>query len=978
MSQSHILVLTDIVDSTALVERLGDEASARLWAAHDRLARDLLHRWHGREIDKADGLLMLFDQAADALNFVWAYHRALATLAVPLQARAGLHAGALTLRENDPADVALGAKLLEVDGIAKPTTARVMAIAQGGQTLLTAEACAALGDPAAALGQAGALLRSCGHWRAKGLQAPFELFEFVAPGAPALPPPASSAKAYRVARQGAHWLPVEHVERQLPAERDAFVGRSQALAQIAARLGDGARLLSLVGIGGCGKTRLAVHFAWAWLGDFPGGVWFCDLAAARTLDGIVRAVAATLDLPLSAEDSVRQIGQAIAARGRCLLVLDNFEQVQGHAEATLGHWLDRASQASFLVTTREVLGLPGEQVFALAPLDPDEAAELFTRRAQSAQSAQAASGGHPPSAQDEAAIGPLVRLLDGLPLAIELAAARVRVMPTRLLLQRMSERFKLLASSGGRRDRQATLRATFDWSWDLLSAPDRAALAQLSVFEGGFTLEAAEAVLDLGPDDAARWPADAVHSLVDKSFVRPGADDRFDLLSSMQAYAAEHLRTPGHFDGSGPAALQAAQARHAAYFAALGDERAAAHQGVELENLVAACRWAAASDQTQTAVDLLDGAWAALRLRGPFRIGAELAAQLQALAGLDAAQTASVRRVAGQALVASGQLAEARPHFEAALRLAGDAGDRLGQARALCQLGHLDLAAGQADAAQRGYAQALHGAQALHDQGLECEVRNGLGTLHDTLGQLDEALQQYQAGLAVARRAGDLHREAGLRGNIGNVHASQGRMAEALADYEAALHAAREVGDRVYEGNMLCNLGYLHLTEGRPLDGRASFEPALAIARDLGHAQLECIVLCNLALVDDALGRRPDAMHHYEAALAIARQLRSHRSEGQILGYLGPLMAAEGRLDDARRSLEAGARLLAEVSDRFSLGVLVGNWAEVEALAGQTATARELLDQATALARDIGAGPASELGLSLARVARLLGEQPGG
>jgi len=977
MSQSHILVLTDIVDSTALVERLGDEASARLWAAHDRLARDLLHRWRGREIDKADGLLMLFDQAADALNFVWAYHRALATLAVPLQARAGLHAGALTLRENDPADVALGAKPLEVDGIAKPTTARVMAIAHGGQTLLTAEACAALGDPCAALGHPGAALRSCGHWRAKGLQAPFELFEFVAPDGPALPPPASSPKAYRVARQGDHWLPVEHVERQLPAERDAFVGRSQALGQIAARLGDGARLLSLVGIGGCGKTRLAVHFAWAWLGDFPGGVWFCDLAPARDVDGIVRAVAATLDLPLSAEDSIRQIGQAIAARGRCLLVLDNFEQVQGHAEATLGTWLDRASQACFLVTTREVLGLAGEQVFALAPLDPDEAAELFTRRAQSAQSS--ASREHPPSPQDEAAIGPLVRLLDGLPLAIELAAARVRVMPTRLLLQRMSERFKLLASTGGRRDRQATLRATFDWSWDLLSGPDRAALAQLSVFEGGFTLEAAEAVLDLGPDDGARWPADAVHSLVDKSFVRPGADDRFDLLSSMQAYAAEHLRTPGHFDGSGPVARQAAQARHAAYFATLGDERAAAQRGVELENLVAACRWAAAAGQTQTAVDLLDGAWAALRLRGPFRIGAELAAQLQALAGLDAAQTASVRRVAGQALVASGQRAEARPHFEAALQLAGDAGDRLGQARALCQLGHLDLAAGQADAAQRCFVQALHGAQALHDHGLECEVRNGLGTLHDTLGQLDEALQQYQAGLALARRVGNQRREAGLRGNIGNVHASQGRMAEAQADYEAALHAAREVGDRVYEGNMLCNLGYLHLTEGRPLDGQACFEPALALARDLGHAQLECIVLCNLALVADALGQRQDAMRHYEAALTIARQLRSLGSEGQILGYLGPLMAAEGRLDEARRSLEEGARLLAEVSDRFSLGVLVGNWAEVEALAGQTGTARELLDQATALAQDIGAGPASELGLSLARVAGLLdGQLPGG
>ena len=146
---------------------------------------------------------------------------------------------------------------------------------------------------------------------------------------------------------------------------------------------------------------------------------------------------------------------------------------------TLGRWLDRAADARFLVTTREVLGLPGEEVLALAPLPPAEAADLFMQRAE------AAKAGFRPNAEDRAAIAPLVALLEGLPLAIELAAARVRVMPPRTLLLRMSERFKLLASSGGRVDRQATLRAVFDWSWELLSLPEKAALAQLSVFEGG-------------------------------------------------------------------------------------------------------------------------------------------------------------------------------------------------------------------------------------------------------------------------------------------------------------------------------------------------------------------------------------------------------------------------------------------------------------------------------------------------------------
>ena len=270
------------------------------------------------------------------------------------------------------------------------------------------------------------------------------------------------------------------------------------------------------------------------------------------------------------------------------MILDNFEQVARHAEETLGRWLNRAGDARFLVTTREVLGLPGEEVFALTPLAASDAASLFLIRAE------AAKPGFAPSAEDQAAITPLVKLLEGLPLAIELAAARVRVMPPRMLLQRMSERFKLLSSTGGRLDRQATLRAVFDWSWDLLSVAEKAALAQLSVFEGGFTLESVEAVLDLSPYENAAWTMDVLQSLVHKSFVRPVTDTRFDLLVSVQEYAAEHLRTAARYEGSGPAALLEAEMRHGAYFAGLDEKAAVADGCAELDNLVVACRRAAA------------------------------------------------------------------------------------------------------------------------------------------------------------------------------------------------------------------------------------------------------------------------------------------------------------------------------------------------------------------------------------------------
>src|SRR5436190_689683 len=293
LSLVRALLLTDVVDSTKLAATLGDAAMARLWAAHDRAARDLLREWRGREIDKSDGMLLLFETAADAAGYALAYHYALAGLEVPVKARAGLHVGPVA-------------------------------------------------------------------------------------------PPADSANVYRVVRHGYVWLPARQIPHKIPAERDVFVGRHEPLRDLAVRLQAGARLVSVIGIGGTGKTRFVTRFAWTSLGDFPGGVWFCDLSAARDVDGIAHAVADSLDVALGKDDPVAELGNAIAGRGKCLVILDNFEQVSRHAEETLGQWLDRAAAATFVVTTREVLGLPGEQTLALPPLPPADAVALFERRATQA------------------------------------------------------------------------------------------------------------------------------------------------------------------------------------------------------------------------------------------------------------------------------------------------------------------------------------------------------------------------------------------------------------------------------------------------------------------------------------------------------------------------------------------------------------------------------------------------------------------
>ena len=298
---------------------------------------------------------------------------------------------------------------------------------------------------------------------------------------------------------------------------DSFVGRETELAELAERFAAGARLVTIKGTGGAGKTRFACRFARSRWDELAGGAWFVDLTEARTAVGLLHATAMALEVPLRGEgfDALAaQVGHAISGRGPVLLVLDNFEQVVQHASVTLGRWLQMAPEASFLVTSRESLKLGGEQVFVFAPLPEADGVTLFELRAR------AAGATLPQDPQTRATIARIVAAVDGLPLAIELAAARAVLLSPDQLLERLSERFKLLR--GGQRgdtDRQSTLRGLIRWSWELLEPWEQAALAQLSVFRDGFFMDAAEAVLDLSAWPDAPWSLDVVGSLLDKSLL---------------------------------------------------------------------------------------------------------------------------------------------------------------------------------------------------------------------------------------------------------------------------------------------------------------------------------------------------------------------------------------------------------------------------------------------------------------------------
>jgi predicted ATPase len=719
---------------------------------------------------------------------------------------------------------------------------------------------------------------------------------------------------------------------------------------------------------------------------WPGGEWFCDLTEARDLNGIVSAVAGSLAVPVDSGDPVTRLVHAIASRGRALLILDNFEQVSDHASETVGRWLDRAPDARFLVTSRERLHVRGEEVLALDPLEPETGAELFIDRAR-----RQSPGFEPePSAVD--LVREVVRLADGMPLAIELAAARIRVMAVSEIVERMRERFQLLRGAG--EGRHASLKAVIDGSWEGLEAWEKAAWTQCAVFEGGFTLADAEGVLDLAAWDRAPWVVDVVQSLVDKSLLRarvpeqrPGGGlpvARFGMYATLQEYARQKLREAGAIPGggSGAAAERRAEERHGNWFARYGEEVSATtrwpggaiqSRAPDLENLTAACRRALARGDQSVAVATFRAASAVLLLRGPMGVALDLGQEVMARLAPDSQGMADTLMSVAQSEWYAGRMKQARLHFDQALAIVRRRGDRSRECVILDSIGSLHRTQGDLEAARASHDEALAIARAVADRGTEGVVLNNLGIVYREQGRLEEARSCYEAALAIHRETGNRHSEGIGLSNLGNLLRSLGRLEEARARHEAALKIHREIGNRRSEGHVLGSLGNLHFDLGQMDEARAKFEAALAIHREFGDRRFEGVVVGYLGHWSAKLGRLEEAAARYQAALAIAREVGARRFEGNVLGELGTVERQRGRLEEARASLARGEAILRQLDARIDLGKLLLARAELEHDCGERAAMRRTLDEAESLAVEMGAGPSSELGRVLDRLRQTLG-----
>ena len=860
------LLFTDIEGSSALWER-DETLMSQALALHDALARRTVESHGGSVVKKTgDGILAVFDEASAALTATLELQRALRDSAesggAPLRVRCGLHRGVVEHRDGD------------YFGSTVNRAARIMSAAHGGQILLSQ----AMVDSVRDRLPAQVSLRDLGRIRLRDLSTPECVHQAVHP---------------QLRLEFPALRTLETTPNNLPQQPTNFIGRDKELAELK-RLLASARLLTLTGAGGCGKTRLGLQLAADSLERFPDGAWLVELAPLSDPGLVPRTAATVLGLEEQPGQAITETLVEYLRDKRLLIVIDNCEHLL-HACAVLSDLLvRRCPQLTILASSREALGIAGEQTYRVPSLSlpdpkenhtpasvvPFEALQLFVDRCLSVRPDFRVTP------ENAATLASICHRLDGIPLAIELAAARVRSVSVEEINRRLDHRFRLL--TGGSRTalpRQQTLRSLIDWSYDLLQEPEKVLLQRLSVFAGGWTLDAAEQVC-VGEQVEDGEVLDLLSSLIDKSLVAVEQSDgrvRYRLLETVRQYARERLLESG--------GAETMRERHRDYFLRLaeaaddqllGAEQAGWLQRLEDEhdNLRSALEWSRGEARAQEDLRLCRAMHRFWFTRGYIAEGRLWCARILAKGAPDVPTLEYAR-----AVNAAGSLAWHQTDFPAARTL-------LEESLAL--------------------------SRALDDRSGLARTLNNLGSLAIEQGDYPSAQALYEESLALWREIGDRRGAAGLLGNLALVAMERGDLPAARTLAQEALSLSREVGDQGRVADALSILGNLACDQGDLANAWTLNQESLAIGRELGDRDCIATALTSLAAVALLRGELDDARSLYGEGLGIRRELGDRLGIARALEGAAALAAARGDSLAATRTWGTAERVRQEIGSPMS------------------------------------------------------------